>query len=91
MDGPTVKGNDRKSLFDGCGCELYLLVPPWRLKQVELQSGCKEICLIGSGHCPSLRRRVSRLRAAVKQMRVEVQWACEKGRIKSGLAGDGWR
>lgn len=35
----TVEGNDRRSLYSGCGCELYLLVPhPQRLKRVELQS-----------------------------------------------------
>lgn len=50
--------------------------PPSPEAEVELQSQCKEICLIGSGHCLSLRRWVSGLHAAVKQMKVEVEWAC---------------
>lgn len=75
MHRQSVEVNDKKSLFSGCGCELYLLVQPRRLKRVQLQSRHQEICVIGSSHCPSLRRWVSRLPAAVKQMRVEVQWA----------------
>lgn len=50
--------------------------PPLRLKQVELYSWRKEMCENGSGHCPSLHMWVSKLHAAVKQTRVEVQWAC---------------